>query len=334
MIKNIILYLIVFLPFSLIAENQLRDSVLFLGSDSLVNEFNEKVITIYYEPEVRIVINLPAELNKSKSTNLIFYALPNGNSIEWTEGKQLKEGDDWHYNIQHIGAQTRRLREEINDENIILVYLESSIKSWPAWRRKYNNSNELIIKIVDSVKSFFSSYNPKITLSAHSGGGSFLFGYINAQESIPIDVKRIIFLDANYGFDDSLNHSKKIADWLNKDLANCLCVFAYDDRNIMLDGKPVIGPTGGTYRRSFEMMDKLGNYISFDTNEDSIFIISKSIDNRAYFFIHKNPANEILHTVLVERNGFISGNVMNTKYENIFEKFWGEINYRKWIRRD
>jgi len=39
---------------------------------------------------------------KNDKVLLVFYALPNGNSIEQTVGKNLKEGDDWHYNIQHI----------------------------------------------------------------------------------------------------------------------------------------------------------------------------------------------------------------------------------------
>jgi len=32
-----------------------------------------------------------------------------------------------------------------------------------------------------------------------------------------------------------------------------LVVIAYDDRNITLDGKPVVGPTGGTYRATERM---------------------------------------------------------------------------------
>lgn len=57
-------------------------------------------------PGTRILINAPAGgFGRNDKVLLIFYALPNGNTIEQTFGKNLKEGDDWHFNIQHIGAQ-------------------------------------------------------------------------------------------------------------------------------------------------------------------------------------------------------------------------------------
>lgn len=106
--------------------------------------WNEQTLTFAFSPEVRIHINAPENLNPKNSTTVIFYALPNGNTIEQTIGKQMAEGVDWHFNIQHIGAQTRRLREILLDENIIVVYLETESKSWPQWRRKFVNNGELI----------------------------------------------------------------------------------------------------------------------------------------------------------------------------------------------
>jgi len=35
---------------------------------------------------------------------IILYALPNGNTTEHTMGKKKVEGDDWHFDIQHIKA--------------------------------------------------------------------------------------------------------------------------------------------------------------------------------------------------------------------------------------
>jgi hypothetical protein len=53
----------------------------------------------------RILLHAPLDgFEKGSRVLLLFFALPNGNSIEWTTGKRLKKGDDWHYNIQHIGA--------------------------------------------------------------------------------------------------------------------------------------------------------------------------------------------------------------------------------------
>ena len=51
-------------------------------------------------------------------------------------------------------------------------------------------------------------------LSGHSGGGSLIFGYINAVDQIPDDVVRIAFLDSNYAYDRALGHKDKLVKWL------------------------------------------------------------------------------------------------------------------------
>lgn len=50
-----------------------------------------------------MTIDRPVVLKNGRPLALIFYALPNGKfQMEWTMGKLKKEGDDWHYDIQHI----------------------------------------------------------------------------------------------------------------------------------------------------------------------------------------------------------------------------------------
>jgi len=57
-------------------------------------------------PGTRILINAPLTgFSDDDRVLLVIYALPNGNTIEQTTGKRLKEGDDWHFDIQHIGAK-------------------------------------------------------------------------------------------------------------------------------------------------------------------------------------------------------------------------------------
>ena len=75
--------------------------------------FDEQVVTFKFYPDIRIHINAAAvdSFDVSKPVGLALYALPNGNTIEQTVGKILEPGDDWHYDIQHIGAQTRFLRQ-------------------------------------------------------------------------------------------------------------------------------------------------------------------------------------------------------------------------------
>ena len=79
-------------------------------------------------------------------------------------------------------------------------------------------------------------------------------------ERFPTYIDRIAFLDANYAFDANL-HADKFARWLTSDESHRLIVLAYDDREIMLDGKKVVGPTGGTFRATGRMREALGQQI-------------------------------------------------------------------------
>ena len=199
-----------------------------------IKSFGEQELWIKNEPKaVTICINAPLHLNKKGETFLVLFALPNGNSIEWTRGRKMKPGDDWHFDIQHIAAQTRFVRNLDKKNNYIVAYLMAEQKSWPLWKRTIENSNpdgyrEKIKNIVDSLTERFNDYNPRLILNGHSGGGSFIFGYLDAVEKIPDRIERIAFLDSDYGYVDSL-HTKKFVDWLQSDKKNNLFVVAYND---------------------------------------------------------------------------------------------------------
>jgi len=64
----------------------------------------ERLDTFSPVPGVRVVVDEPTTL--MRKVRLVVYALPNGNTIEQTFGRRLRPDDDWHYDIQHIGAQT------------------------------------------------------------------------------------------------------------------------------------------------------------------------------------------------------------------------------------
>ena len=61
-------------------------------------EKKETIIRISNQASKTIIeIDLPAPLSlldPAKKTTLVFFALPNGNSIEWTKGKKIQNGDD------------------------------------------------------------------------------------------------------------------------------------------------------------------------------------------------------------------------------------------------
>lgn len=294
---------------------------------------SERILDLRFEPDINVQINAPSEekFDASKKTLLILYALPNGNSIEWTIGKKLKPGDDWHFDIQHIGAQTRFLRDVYNEANIIIAYLMTDGKSWPKWRREKEKSHWVIKSLVDSLLNIFQPFNTRLVLSGHSGGGSFIFGFLNSVEKIPSFVERITFLDSNYGYEDSLKHGDKLVEWLNKSNEHYLSVIAYDDRDVKINGKNIVRPTGGTYYRSKLMKARLERDFVFTDESDSSFSRYTALNGRVQFHLKENPNAEIFHTVLVERNGFIQSVLSGTEYEGKNYKFWGERCYEKWI---
>jgi len=243
----------------------------------------------------------------SRPVHLIVFACPNGNSAEWTLGRAMAEGLDWHYDIQHIGAQWRALSATwAADEMLALAVLEADGKSWPGWRRKCGaDGDALLVGLLEKLRDFFPGRKVSITLTGHSGGGSLTFGCLNAWGTIPSYVRRIAFLDSNYGFDAEVGHHTKLLAWLHEDARNSLVVVAYNDREIMLDGKKVVSETGGTWRATQRMIDAFatGGW-PLEQSTEVEWLVDRS--PQVVMWRHNNPENLILHTVMVgEMNGLM-----------------------------
>ncbi len=345
--------------------------------------FGELTRELNLPDNVRVLINTPSELRapltrpsatlspsdgerdgvrgrETKPLLLIFFALPNGNTVEWTMGKQLQPGDDWHFNIQHIGAQTRFLRRALTNQTIVVAYLENSLKSWPAWRR--TNGNDRIPALFNAVRNIFADYRQEIVLTGHSGGGSLTFGYLNAVPEIPRDIKRIAFLDSNYAY-ETTNYLTKLVKWLKQTTdetrefpltrpsghplpigwgegrgegtAHHLCVLAYHDSIALLDGKTFVSERGGTWGRSHAMLADLQTEFPFTSTTNSAGLQSHVAANgRIQFFLKENPEKKILHTVQVDRNGFIHAMLTGTPLENHGYEYFGARAYEPWIQAD
>jgi hypothetical protein len=293
--------------------------------------FNERIASFSWEPEVKLLINAPAleEFTSGKRILLIFYALPNGNTTEQTVGKILKPRDDWHFNLQHIGAQTRFLRAVLPDRAVVVAYLENNLKSWPAWRKKY--SDRLIPGLITGVQQLFAGHDVETVLSGHSGGGSLIFGYLNAMPAIPDDVVRLAFLDSNYAYDSALGHEKKLAQWLKAGDRHCLCVLAYNDAIALLDGKSFVSATGGTWGKSHEMQRDLEADFHFIVQTNADFQKFFALEGRLQFWLKENLERKVLHTVQVERNGFVHSMLSGTPNEGKGYEYFGERAYSKWI---
>jgi len=295
-------------------------------------EFNEQITSFTFNPEVKVRINAPGEssFKAGKKVLLIFYALPNGNTIEQTAGKIMQPGDDWHYDIQHIAAQTRFLRELLKDRTVVVVYLEAASKSWPAWRRKHGD--KLIPEIVATLQKPFARYEVDTVLSGHSGGGSFIFGYLNAVDEIPADVVRIAFLDSNYAYDRALGHMDKLVKWLKSSDNHYFCVLAYNDAVALLNGKHFVSAAGGTWGKSHAMQRDMAEELKFTTQTNADFQRFTALNGRVQFILKENPEKKIYHTVQVERNGFIHCMVSGTTNENKGYEYFGPRAYGKWIQ--
>ena len=146
-------------------------------------------------------------------------------------------------------------------------------------------------------------------------------------------MKRIVFLDSNYNWDNT-RYGRKLADWLDSSSENKLVVACYDDYNALLDGKHFVSKTGGTFYRSNMMLEYLkGNMqTAWSESEHENLIRCESANGSVQFLMRKNPEQRIWHTVLVEKNGFIHSILFGSPFENKGYKFMGDNAYNDFIQ--
>lgn len=280
--------------------------------------------------DVRLSFDSPANFSNHKKTILILYALPNGNTTEQTMGKKMQASDDWHFDIQHILAQTKFIRKQLPGDNIVVVYLENNLRSWPAWKQQHPDHLQLIRQIVDTIYQLVHAKQKEIYLNGHSGGGSFIFGFLAGVDKIPAYLKRISFLDSDYNYDSS--YYPKIKDWLRRIKGSHLTVFAYNDSVAIYNGKPVVSATGGTWYRSHLMMNDLSKVFSFFKMRKDSITSYESRNKQVGFFLKENPNGGIYHTQLVELNGFIHSVLFGTKKESQGYSYYGPRAYSNFIQ--
>jgi hypothetical protein len=287
--------------------------------------FGEFVREEWVAEGVRAVVSAPGNFDPKRQTRLVIYATPNGNTIEQTLGCAPAPGLDWHFNIQHIAAQVRKLREDSPGENVLLACVEADGLSWPAWKRRYTDGPARVRKVVEALREWVPAKDVRVTLAGHSGGGSFLLGFVGATDALPDWVDRIVFLDANYSYSDADKHGDKLLAWLTADKTRHLVVVAYDDRQVTLNGKAVVGPDGGTFRATERMRVRLAKDVTFaETTADDV-VTRTGLDGRVVLLVHSNPKNQILHTALVgEMNGLLWGLAGGT--------FGGTRAYSEWMQ--
>lgn len=277
-------------------------------------------------PDVRITLDIPVK-KQNRDNILILFALPNGNTTEQTMGKKSGPGDDWHFDIQHIRAQTNFIRAH-HSANITVAYLENNFKSWPLWKQKHPDYKNEIPHLIDTLLSLQPA-GTRLFLNGHSGGGSFIFGYLEAVQKIPAVVERISFLDSNYGYDST--YTEKFRSWLKENKKATLTVFAYNDSVALYNNKPVVSAKGGTWYKSHQMMRDLGQDFPLSCLRNDSLIYFESKQRQLAFFFRTNPERKIFHTQQVELNGFIHSVLYRTRKENSDYAYFGPRAYTNLI---
>lgn len=276
---------------------------------------------------IRVFVDRTTKKGASQSV-LVVYATPNGNTIEQTLGCKASAGLPFQFDIQHVAAQVRQWRE-MTGQDVILAVVEAPKLSWPAFRADHKSAGQTIRELVDALVAEFKA--DRVVLAGHSGGGSFQLGYVSTVEAIPSVVERIVMLDSNYSYSDEI-HAEKLLNWLRGDHARTLIVLAYDDREIVLNGKKVIGPDGGTFRATGRMIRGLGRDLTLTEHEVGPFRQTQGLEGQIQFFVHPNPENKILHTAMVgEMNGLLHGLVLRSNHAAGWNQFGGPRAYTKWI---
>lgn len=263
-------------------------------------------------------------LDTTRPRILVIYATPNGNSIEQTLGSRPENKAAWRFDIQHVAAQVRRVRQLRADVSIALSVIEAPERSWPACLSKLPDAPATTMRLVQYLRA--QTEADEVILCGHSGGGSFLLHCI-AAGPIPQYVRRIVFLDASYSWDNS-RHAQPILKWLQDNPQNHLLSIAYDDRHVELNGRRVVGDDGGTWRATERMVEGLSGRSNFTEESLGPFTHLTAINGQVHLLLHTNPQNQILHTALVgDMNGLICSLSDNPNAQNTWQRLLQPRDY-------
>lgn len=297
---------------------------------------HEQTRTFVWGEDVDVHINAPGKdlLDPDKETIIVFYALPAGNTIEWTIGKKMQADDDWHFDIQHIGAQTRFLRNILKDKNLIVIYIQPNYKGWQLYDDKHpDDFLPLIQQMTTDLLTPFKQFNYKVTLSGHSAGGSWVLRYLQGVKKIPKWVDRIVFIDSNYNYKyDAAHYDSLFVDFLMQRDDTRLCVMAYNDSVALYKGKSVVSAEGGTWWNTRYMLKRIKKQFHFIENSDNDMKRYNALSGRFQILLKENQTRAILHTLQVYKNGFIHSMLSGTKYEHAGYRYYGQPAYLDFIK--
>ena len=86
-----------------------------------------------------------------------------------TAGHRTQTNEDWHFNIQHIAAQTRFVREHLFDQDIVVAYLEAGGLTQPNQLAEEGDDDDPKICYVAPIR--LRRRPTRTVLASHSGAG-------------------------------------------------------------------------------------------------------------------------------------------------------------------
>ncbi len=90
--------------------------------------------------------------------------------------------------------------------------------------------------------------------------------------------------------------------------------------------------SGGTWGRSRQMIDELETSIQFTKELSDGLERSIALEGRIRFLRKENPERQGLHTVQVEKNGFIESLLSGTKFQGVDYTYFGDRAYTRFIK--
>lgn len=160
------------------------------------------------EGRVKVIIDYPANFDKNKPTEMVFYSTPNGSDAE----KSYGSGDKLKKQIEALRAESPKYK----NKNLVLVVAAPDTKQWQTYTP--NRAPAILAELTDHVKKNTVNKNFEISLDSFSGGGYFQMNLIDNVSEIPSNIHSIDFYDSFYWYKPQ--HAKKILNWLKSDRQN------------------------------------------------------------------------------------------------------------------
>ena len=222
------------------------------------------------------------------------------------------------------------------NERIVLVCAEAPGLSWPSFRKNVPDANAKIGKLVDEWRKQFGDDK---TAKSRSPATAAAAASCSASSNRPTRF-RLTSIASRFSTRTTRStrrlHAKKLEDWLNGN--NGPAIHSSSATTIAKSRSTVRKSLGPTAARTAPLAACTMRSAKMFKLTDSVhdpFQETTGLDGRIHFYIHPNPENKILHTVLVgEMNGLLQIATLGTPQEGKWGKFGGPRAYTKYVQAE